>query len=146
MKITLRQAFNNHSKDARARGIEFLLTFDEWLKIWTDSGKLAQRGRRSDQFCMARYGDKGAYVVGNVRIISGLENHRERQFSPSVKQRADHSKRMSGSGNSMFGKTHSQEARESENDRLKANKGTSGGIKVSSKGGVSVPWSPRCQR
>ena len=69
--------YRYHLKDARNRGISFLLTFEEWFKIWTDSGHLHERGPRRGQYVMARYGDKGPYAVGNVRIITGLENQAE---------------------------------------------------------------------
>lgn len=70
----LRTRFHEHKHSAAQRGIAFLLTFEEWLKIWEDSGHLAQRGNRKGCYQMARYGDKGPYAVGNVRIISLHEN------------------------------------------------------------------------
>jgi hypothetical protein len=60
--------------NAARRKIEFLLTFEEWLEIWVSSGYLAERGRKSHQYCMGRYGDKGPYAVGNVYITTCLEN------------------------------------------------------------------------
>jgi|KBSMisStandDraft_5_1062788.scaffolds.fasta_scaffold00219_2 hypothetical protein len=66
--------FRDHRNSARARGIPFLLTFDEWLSIWTASGKFHLRGRESGCYVMARFGDRGAYVVGNVEIISHESN------------------------------------------------------------------------
>lgn len=59
---------------AKRRGIEFIITFEEWCNIWEKSGKFAQRGRKKAQYCMARFGDKGPYAIGNVEIITNEEN------------------------------------------------------------------------
>lgn len=69
--------YNTQKKDAAQREIEFLLTFEEWLQIWLNSGKLPERGRGKDKYCMARFGDTGPYAVDNVRIITNTENQHE---------------------------------------------------------------------
>jgi hypothetical protein len=69
-----KQKYGVHKVRARNRGIPFLLTFEEWWKIWLDSGRWEQRGSRKDQYVMARHEDRGAYVVGNVRICTAAEN------------------------------------------------------------------------
>ena len=69
--------FYSQRHSAGIRGIEFLLTFEEWLKIWADSGHLRERGRGLGKYCMARYGDIGPYAVGNVKIILFGENTSE---------------------------------------------------------------------
>jgi hypothetical protein len=70
------KAYKMHKSNARTRKIPFLLTFEQWLAIWTESGKLDQRGRGADKFCMCRNGDVGPYEVGNVFIGTGRENVR----------------------------------------------------------------------
>jgi hypothetical protein len=72
-----RVAFIKHRSVAKQRGISFLFTFDEWITIWRDSGRWAERGYRKGQYCMARFGDKGPYATGNVRICLVTENHVE---------------------------------------------------------------------
>lgn len=77
---TLWIAFQNQRVSARRRGISFELTWEQWLDVWTKSGKLAQRGRRLGQlgqYVMARFGDKGPYKLGNIKIIKCEKNHRE---------------------------------------------------------------------
>lgn len=69
--------YRNSKRRAKERGIVFLLAFEEWLQIWTDSGHLAERGPKKYQHCMARFGDKGPYAVGNVKICTNEENQRE---------------------------------------------------------------------
>ena len=73
----LKGAFRLHQRNAAKRNIEFLLTFEEWLTIWLDSGRLAERGNKRHQYVMARFGDEGPYAVGNVKIITSGENLRE---------------------------------------------------------------------
>lgn len=84
--------FGTHKSGARRRGIPFLLTFSEWLDIWEESGHLAVRGRRRGQYAMARYGDKGPYAVGNVRIILAEENAAE--MEPQYGPRGPYGRRM----------------------------------------------------
>ena len=61
-----RRKFASHKSGAKRRGIEFKLSFEQWMDIWGD--KLDQRGVRSDQLGMCRIGDKGAYEAGNVYL------------------------------------------------------------------------------
>jgi hypothetical protein len=114
--------YTNQKVVAKQRGIPFLLTFEEWWEIWQTSGKWEQRGRRSDQYVMARFGDQGAYAIGNVRICTTQENNIERGKLLSDETR----KRMSEAGNARWakngereraaarnlGRTHSHETRE----------------------------------
>jgi len=73
-----KDAFFYQRVAARYRGIDWDLTFTQWWNIWRKSGKWEQRGRRSNQYQMARYNDVGPYSVTNVRIISAEENLEER--------------------------------------------------------------------
>lgn len=66
--------YRAHIQNARARSIPFRLTFEQWWRIWQRSGKWKQRGNRSENYCMARPGDKGAYEIGNVKICTNKEN------------------------------------------------------------------------
>ena len=70
----LRTDFRAHRGSAQARGIEFHLSFSEWLSIWLASGKLLRRGRLRGQYVMARHNDRGTYVARNVSIILATEN------------------------------------------------------------------------
>jgi hypothetical protein len=70
-------AYNRHIGNARQRGVPFLLTFEEWWRIWDASGKWEQRGARKGHYVMARFGDAGPYTVGNVRICTHSENNAE---------------------------------------------------------------------
>lgn len=80
MEITtkIRTAYSCHKANAKYRGIAFLLTFEEWVCLWLDSGKWELRGTKRGQYVMARPGDQGAYEVGNVFICLAEENRAER--------------------------------------------------------------------
>lgn len=66
--------FVRHKSHAKCRGIEFLLTFDEWMKIWEDSGRYHERGNVPGKFVMGRFKDEGPYAIGNVSIIPFYDN------------------------------------------------------------------------
>lgn len=83
----LKDAWVFQKCSAQRRGIEFLLTFEEWLRIWEDSGHLHERGKFKHQYCMARFGDRGAYVVGNV-FITTMEENKRQQRHPWIGRKA----------------------------------------------------------
>jgi len=74
---SLRDRFCENRYRAVERGEPWELTFEQWLKIWTVSGHLHERGNKRGNFCLSRISDKGAYAVGNVRIITVVQKTRE---------------------------------------------------------------------
>jgi hypothetical protein len=70
----LKGRFAGQKWEAKRRKIPFLLTWDEWITIWLASGHLFERGPHSNEYVMARFGDKGPYAVGNVKIITAAQN------------------------------------------------------------------------
>jgi hypothetical protein len=72
-------AFRQQRDNAKKRGIAWELTFEQWRKIWEDSHHWKNRGRHTDEYCMARYNDVGTYEIGNVRILTNRDNHLERK-------------------------------------------------------------------
>ena len=70
--------FATHRNNAEARGIPFLLTYEEWMDTWTASGHWEQRGTKRGQYVMARPGDQGPYEVGNISIVLAEDNRAER--------------------------------------------------------------------
>ena len=67
-------AYLKQKNTAKARGIEWLFDFESWLSMWTMSGKLAERGRGTGRYVMARCGDVGPYSQANVEIITYEKN------------------------------------------------------------------------
>jgi hypothetical protein len=90
-----RKRFGEQVGNARRRGIPWTLTFDEWWAVWEASGKWPERGRLRGQFCMSRYGDTGAYAVGNVFIQGRCENDSEREAKKSSEYRRTYALRGS---------------------------------------------------
>lgn len=101
--------YKAHKRSARERDIGFLLTFDEWIKIWMDSGHWHQRGRRVGEYCMARPGDQGTYEVGNVKIILHSENSSDRLITPAMRA---HLRRVNVGNKNRVGKSHTTATKE----------------------------------
>jgi hypothetical protein len=78
------------SKDgAKARGIEFHLTFTDYCQLMNEAGIEAnQIGKHMDDYQLARYHDQGPYQIGNCRFITMRENQAEQdKSSPIMKQK-----------------------------------------------------------
>ena len=69
-----RMAYAVQKSNARRRGIAWEFNLSSWLAVWESSGLLTERGRKLDQYCMARHGDVGPYAPGNVSIKTNQEN------------------------------------------------------------------------
>lgn len=76
------KAYNDMKHHANARGIEFLLSYEEFLELWLVSGKWNNRGKRSGQYQICRNYDEGPYSVTNCYIGSTHENQKERHRIP----------------------------------------------------------------
>jgi hypothetical protein len=101
------EAFYSQKYSANLRNIDFLLTFDEWYNFWLDSGHLHERGRRRNQYCMARFNDTGPYALGNIKIITNFENVSEGNVGKEIS--LYHRNKIAESNNKRF---ESQEARD----------------------------------
>jgi hypothetical protein len=82
-----RRKYYKHREHATARGIPFLLTFDQWWGLWRPHWE--ERGYGRGRYCMARHGDKGPYASGNVAIVTNEQNTAEWLRSRSLRQRKD---------------------------------------------------------
>ena len=80
-----KRAYVVHRNSARQRGIEFLMTFEEWWGVWSDYFHL--RGRGTNGLCMARENDEGPYAVGNVYLTTNLGNLQDASRSPKAQAR-----------------------------------------------------------
>lgn len=76
--MTPRRAFKDQQHHSKERGIPFLFSYSEWLEMWLLSGEWEERGKRSGQYVMARFEDKGAYSPRNCKICTVEENQRDR--------------------------------------------------------------------
>jgi len=71
-KRYLQQKYN-----AGSRNIGWDISFEDWYRIWDESGKWAQRGKGKGKYVMSRHNDIGPYAVGNVTIKTQEENSHE---------------------------------------------------------------------
>lgn len=58
--------------EAGRRGIEWKLTFQEWVEWWGDD--YSKRGRGPDDLVMGRIGDIGPYSLDNIEKITKRQN------------------------------------------------------------------------
>ena len=58
------RAFLSQKSHAKYRGIEWKLTFTQWLEWWGDD--IYRRGTGSNCLQMQRHCDSGAYEIGNI--------------------------------------------------------------------------------
>jgi hypothetical protein len=70
----LMKKFTVQRARAKNRGIAWEMTFEQWLEIWTASGKIELRGKGVGKYVMSRHGDAGPYSVGNVEIVPYEQN------------------------------------------------------------------------
>lgn len=83
---TIKKAYNQQKGDAKKRGIEFKLTFEDWINWW--GADIVNRGVGSNKLVMARIGDVGAYELSNIKKITFGDNSREcrgRHGAPSYR-------------------------------------------------------------
>lgn len=87
---TARRKYSAQKKQAQMRGIEWELTFDEWLDWWGID--LDRRGVRAGQLMMCRVGDEGPYKLGNIYKGTPADNGRTRgamywnKYGPRMKE------------------------------------------------------------
>lgn len=72
---TPKHAYSQHRSNAKARGIEWEFTFEEWWAMWEPH--FWNRGNKKWMFHMCRYRDRGPYSPGNCRIDTIEENRKE---------------------------------------------------------------------
>lgn len=68
------KAYLDQRRNAERRGIEWSITFPEWMTVWEESGHLAERGRTGSKFVMGRRSDIGPYDRDNVYITTLAQN------------------------------------------------------------------------
>jgi hypothetical protein len=79
------RAYIDQRSSAIYRGIEWSITFPEWMAVWDDSGHFDERGKGRDKYCMARVHDIGPYEVGNVYITTIAGNVSDYQAELKVR-------------------------------------------------------------
>lgn len=89
-----REAFRKQRLDAKKRGINWCLTFDQWVEWWGED--IDNRGRGVNNLQMQRPADTGPYELGNIR--KGYPKDNSKTYSAtcanrrSAKAKEDHEK------------------------------------------------------
>ena len=104
-----KQRYNEQKYRATNRGIQFILTFEQWFDIWQQSGKWEQRGCRKGMYVMSRIGDIGAYEKNNVFIQLHQSNAKDGQLGKKLS--SDH---IGIIKSTMIGNTHGSKKRSAE--------------------------------
>lgn len=68
----IKQKYRTQKSVAKRRGIEWKLTFEQWLAWW--GSDLSNRGTGKNKLQMQRLHDKGAYEIGNIVKGYPLQN------------------------------------------------------------------------
>lgn len=89
------RAWHSQKRNALQRGIEWNITLWDWWQIWQKSGKWASRGREVGQYVMCRFGDAGAYEVGNVYIATTSHNCSVQPNHPRARKNVEYGAGMS---------------------------------------------------
>lgn len=66
-------AFLKHRSQARFRGEDYALTWEDWQGLWSDDD-FQCRGRRADDLCLSRIDHLGEWSLANVEVIPRLEH------------------------------------------------------------------------
>lgn len=85
--------YSKQKSSARHRGIEFILSFEEWYNIWLNSGYWHLRGKGKGTYVMSRIGDTGPYEIGNVFIQSNSDNVSEAKKGKTLSE--EHCRKIS---------------------------------------------------
>lgn len=70
----MKAAFQNLRANAKRRGKEFSLTFDQFKKFAIETNYLAGKGRTSKSFHIDRINEDEGYHIDNIQILTNSEN------------------------------------------------------------------------
>jgi hypothetical protein len=92
-----RHKYACHKSKAKARGIPFNLTYEQWWNIWQSSGKWDERGPGLNQYVMSRINDQGGYELNNVIIQLASQNKIEGNLGRKIPRSKEHQKKLTAS-------------------------------------------------
>ena len=107
--LTTKRKFFAQRACARKRGIEWCLSFEQWLNWWGDD--YCRRGRASLDLCMSRPGDNGPYSLDNIVKKTNKENIQESNCGKPAWNR--------GRPGAMLGRTLTAEQRVKQSEGLR---------------------------
>ena len=77
VEYAYRHVFETQRKNAIKRGINFTITYEDWVAWWRkELGPqwFRRRGRNRGQYVMSRKADKGDYSIGNIECLQCQDN------------------------------------------------------------------------
>lgn len=77
-KYPMKAAFQTLRHNAKRRGKEFSLTFQQFKQFCYKTKYLAGRGRSSDSYSIDRIDNYKGYTIDNIRVITVAENSSKR--------------------------------------------------------------------
>lgn len=83
--LSLRR-WKKQRRDAHARGIDYELSYQEYLDWWISNGvdKNIKMPLTRDTLCMCRFNDTGPYKLDNIYCATLSQNQRDaRRFNPN---------------------------------------------------------------
>lgn len=73
------ELYRRQAYHAKRRGIDFLISFEEWLDWWGED--IHQRGRGMGKLQMCRNKDCGPYAIGNIFKATHEQNMRDKKVN-----------------------------------------------------------------
>jgi len=80
--MTPREKYTGMRFHSEERGIDFNLSYEEFLEMWLESGKWELRGKHKEAYQLCRYHDEGAYSVNNCYIGTVQQNQHDKHKIP----------------------------------------------------------------
>ena len=81
---TFKSSYNRQKNTAKARGVGFNISFDQWLWFW--NGHWDKRGRVKEGLVMCRNKDTGPYELGNIYLDTLSNNMKYRHELTGAKK------------------------------------------------------------
>jgi plasmid maintenance system antidote protein VapI len=101
-------AWARQRQTAMSRGLTWNLKLADWWNIWQESGKWDDRGRGKGKYVMCRFGDVGAYEIGNVYIAKCEHNGSFQPNNPYRKGHPDHDEAIASIRSKLVGRRESR--------------------------------------
>ena len=70
----LRYVWQNLKDNAKRRGKEFTLTFEQWESFLSTNNYMEERGRGSDSLNIDRRVNSQGYDINNIQVLDGWSN------------------------------------------------------------------------
>jgi hypothetical protein len=109
--MNYKSKYHDQKHQAAKRGIDFKLTYEEWINWWGDD--VVKRGNNADDLCMCRYNDVGSYELGNIYKDTRKNNSSEgvKNYTRTLEHSANLSKALKGRKAPNKGIAHTEEVK-----------------------------------